>query len=163
MLKYEGEYLNGKRNGKGKEYFENGKLKFESEYSNGERVRISKNCYENGILKFDNVCKKRIKTSKNKNRFNTDNRKILFKKENSKEKGTSRKEKKSIIELLFEDENLKQKNMTKIHSKVKYFSENKNRKVKKYSDNKTFKFEQDFSKKCLFDSKINSKKEINKK
>ena len=53
--------------------------------------------------------------------------------------------------------------MTKIHSKVKYFSENKNRKVKKYSDNKTFKFEQDFSKKCLFDSKINSKKEINKK
>ena len=36
-LKYEGEYLNGKRNGKGKEYYKNGKLKFEGEYLNGER------------------------------------------------------------------------------------------------------------------------------
>ena len=30
-LKFEGEYLNGKRNGKGKEYY-NGKLVFEGEY-----------------------------------------------------------------------------------------------------------------------------------
>ena len=35
-LRYEGEYLNGERNGKGKEYY-NGKLKFEGEYLNGER------------------------------------------------------------------------------------------------------------------------------
>ena len=34
---YEGEYLNGKRNGKGKEYYLNGKLKFEGEYLNGIR------------------------------------------------------------------------------------------------------------------------------
>ena len=33
-LLFEGEYLNGKRNGKGKEYFYNGKLKFEGEYLN---------------------------------------------------------------------------------------------------------------------------------
>ena len=31
------EYLNGKRNGKGKEYDNNGLLKFEGEYLNGER------------------------------------------------------------------------------------------------------------------------------
>ena len=31
-LKFEGEYLNGKRNGKGKEYWDNGELKFEGEY-----------------------------------------------------------------------------------------------------------------------------------
>ena len=31
-LKFEGEYLNGKRNGKGKEYRDNGKLLFEGEY-----------------------------------------------------------------------------------------------------------------------------------
>ena len=31
-LKFEGEYLNGKRNGKGKEYYYNGKLEFEGEY-----------------------------------------------------------------------------------------------------------------------------------
>ena len=30
-------YLNKKRNGKGKEYYENGELKFEGEYLNGEK------------------------------------------------------------------------------------------------------------------------------
>ena len=34
-LKFEGEYLNGKRNGKGKEYDSNGHLIFEGEYSYG--------------------------------------------------------------------------------------------------------------------------------
>ena len=29
--------MNGKRNGKGKEYWNNGKLKFEGKYLNGER------------------------------------------------------------------------------------------------------------------------------
>ena len=40
-LKFEGEYLNGKRNGKGKEY-NDGKLEFEGEYLNGERKRNAK-------------------------------------------------------------------------------------------------------------------------
>ena len=35
-LKFEGEYLNGKRNGKAKEYYVNGELKFEGEYLNGK-------------------------------------------------------------------------------------------------------------------------------
>ena len=34
---YEGEYINGKRNGKGKEYFRNGKLQFEGEFKNGKK------------------------------------------------------------------------------------------------------------------------------
>ena len=34
---FEGEYLNRKRNGRGKEYYENGKLKYEVEYLNGKR------------------------------------------------------------------------------------------------------------------------------
>ena len=33
----EGEYINEKRNGKGKEYYENGKLKFEGEYLKGKK------------------------------------------------------------------------------------------------------------------------------
>ena len=37
VLIYEGEYLNGERNGKGKEYNDNGKLIFEGEYLNGIR------------------------------------------------------------------------------------------------------------------------------
>ena len=36
-LKFEGEYLNGKRNGKGKEYFYYGGLKYEGEYLNGKK------------------------------------------------------------------------------------------------------------------------------
>ena len=36
-LKFEGEYLNGERNGKGKEYW-NGELIFEGEYLNGKRL-----------------------------------------------------------------------------------------------------------------------------
>ena len=35
-LIFEGEYLNGLKNGKGKEYDYDGKLKFEGEYLNGE-------------------------------------------------------------------------------------------------------------------------------
>jgi len=34
---FEGEYLNGKRNGKGKEYYDNGQLKFEGEYLIGKK------------------------------------------------------------------------------------------------------------------------------
>ena len=34
---FEGEYLNGLRNGKGKEYDYNGKIVFEGEYLNGKR------------------------------------------------------------------------------------------------------------------------------
>ena len=36
-LLYEGEYLNGKRDGKGKEYGQEGTLQFEDEYLNGKR------------------------------------------------------------------------------------------------------------------------------
>ena len=38
-LIYEGEYKNKKKNGKGKEYYENGKVKFEGEYLNGKRLK----------------------------------------------------------------------------------------------------------------------------
>ncbi len=34
---FEGEYLKGKRNGIGREYYDNGKLKFEGEYLNGKK------------------------------------------------------------------------------------------------------------------------------
>ena len=36
-LIFEGEYSNGLKNGKGKEYYDNGKLKFEGEYLNGKK------------------------------------------------------------------------------------------------------------------------------
>ena len=52
-LKYEGEYLNGERNGKGKEYYSNGQLKFEGEYLNGKREGKGKEYYKDGTLKFE--------------------------------------------------------------------------------------------------------------
>ena len=48
---FEGEYLNGKRNGKGKEY-SSGELEFEGEYLNGERWK-GKEYYNNGYIKFE--------------------------------------------------------------------------------------------------------------
>ena len=48
-IKFEGEYLNGKKNGKGKEYYENGSLEFEGEFLNGERNGKGKEYYENVI------------------------------------------------------------------------------------------------------------------
>ena len=36
-LKFEGEYLNGERNGNGKEYYNNGNLKFEGVYLKDKR------------------------------------------------------------------------------------------------------------------------------
>ena len=37
-LVFEGEYVNGQKNGKGKEYGWNGSVKFEGEYINGNKV-----------------------------------------------------------------------------------------------------------------------------
>ena len=51
-LVFEGEYLNGKKNGKGKEYDSNGELIFEGEYKNGKRNGIGKEYYISGLLLF---------------------------------------------------------------------------------------------------------------
>ena len=51
---FEGKYLNGKRNGKGREYdFSNSKLIFEGEYINGKRNGKGKEYWSNGILFFE--------------------------------------------------------------------------------------------------------------
>ena len=51
---FDGEYLNGLRNGKGKEYYGNGKLKFEGEYLNCKRNGKGKEYnHLNGKLLFE--------------------------------------------------------------------------------------------------------------
>ena len=48
------EYLNGERNGKGKEYYSNGKLEFEGDYLNGKKWNgKEKEYYENDKLQFE--------------------------------------------------------------------------------------------------------------
>ena len=55
-LLFEGEYLNGLRNGKGKEYDDyDGQLIFEGEYLNGLRNGKGKEYYDNGALKTKNL------------------------------------------------------------------------------------------------------------
>ena len=51
ILIFEGEYLKGERNGKGKEYYYNGKLLFEGEYLNGKRWN-GKGYNINGNIEF---------------------------------------------------------------------------------------------------------------
>ena len=53
ILLFEGEYLNGKRNGKGKLYYENGELKFEGEFLNGKKKGKGKEYYNDGKLEFE--------------------------------------------------------------------------------------------------------------
>ena len=69
-LIFEGEYKNATKNGKGREYDDNGKIIFEGEYSNGKRIngvgyddsgypililsdKIGKEYYKNGGIKFE--------------------------------------------------------------------------------------------------------------
>ena len=47
-----GKYLNGERNGNGKEYDDNDKIIFEGKYINGKRNGKGKEYYDNGKLKF---------------------------------------------------------------------------------------------------------------
>ena len=50
-LVFEGEYLNSKRNGKGKEYYDNGNLKFEGEYLIDYKIKGK--CYIDQKLEFE--------------------------------------------------------------------------------------------------------------
>ena len=52
-LKFEGEYSNGKRHGKGKEYYSTGELIFEGEYLNGKRHGKGKEYDKFGKIKFE--------------------------------------------------------------------------------------------------------------
>ena len=53
MARSKSKYLNGKRNGKVKEYDDNGKIKFEGEYLNWKKMEQKrKRIYRNG-LNFD--------------------------------------------------------------------------------------------------------------
>jgi len=52
-LRFEGEYLNGERHGKRKEYHYNGNLDFEGEYLIGYRYGKGKEYNDDGNLKFE--------------------------------------------------------------------------------------------------------------
>ena len=53
ILLFVGEYINGMKNGKGKEYYEDGCLKFEGEYLNGKKHGKGKEYYNEGKVAFE--------------------------------------------------------------------------------------------------------------
>ena len=53
ILIFEGEYLNGKKNGKGKKYYEDGTLYYEGEYLNDKINGKGKEYYRTGTLRFE--------------------------------------------------------------------------------------------------------------
>ena len=59
-LTFEGEYLNGLKNGKGKEFNYEGKLIFEGEYLNGLKKGKGKNYNKEGQLIFEEKYKNGI-------------------------------------------------------------------------------------------------------
>ena len=54
-LIFEGDYINGKRNGYGTEYYEKEKIKYEGEYLNGKRNGKGKEYYINENIKFEGI------------------------------------------------------------------------------------------------------------
>ena len=75
ILLFEGEYKNGKKNGNGKEYYNNNKLKYEGEYKNGKRNGKGKEYNNKGKLVFEGEYKNGIKIKGIG--YNSENRKIL--------------------------------------------------------------------------------------
>jgi len=71
VIIFEGEYLNGKRNGKGKEYYYNGKLKFKGKYLNGFKIKGKGYDDEEGnkILKIKSNGKEKEFNKNGKNQF----------------------------------------------------------------------------------------------
>jgi len=72
---FEGEYSNGQRNGKGKEFYNNGILRFEGEYLNGNRHGNGKKYLSNGKLFFEGEYRFGEKNGKGKIYFDG---KIIF-------------------------------------------------------------------------------------
>ena len=75
---YEGEFLNGERNGKGKEYFNGNKIKFEGEYLNGKRNGKGKDYYFEGNLKFEGEYLNGKRNGKGIEYFNLKGKKIRY-------------------------------------------------------------------------------------
>ena len=53
QLTFDGEYLKGRKTGKGKEYYFDGKISFEGEYLNGERHGKGKEYDGDGNIEFE--------------------------------------------------------------------------------------------------------------
>ena len=113
LLVFKGEYLNGKRNGKGREYYDNNNLKYQGEYKEG-KIWNGKGYDINGKLEFE------VKNGNGKVKEYKSDEKLLFEGEYLKgERNGNGKEYNNNGELLFEGE---------------YLNDKKNGKAKEYGN-----------------------------
>ena len=156
-LTFEGEYLNGQKNGKGKKYYYNGKLEFEGEYLKGKKSGKGKEYYPNGKLKFEGEY---LNGQKRKGIEYDEGQEtnVIIKKYNCKNKKEYDEKGKltfvgnylngNIIGKEFvNNDKLKIENFLKEENAELYLNENKwNRKVKEYYPNGKLKFERELFK-----------------
>ena len=143
LLKFDGEYLNGERNGKGIEYYQDHILKFIGEYLNGKRNGKGKEFYDDGKLKFDGEY---FKDKKWNGKGYNKNGEIVFEIKNGNGKG---KEYYDDGELKFEGEYLNGKRNGKgkeyyDNYEGEYLNGKRNGKGKEYYDNGNLKFEGEY-------------------
>ena len=156
-IEFEGEYLNGKRNGKGEEY-EHGKIKFKGEYLNGIRHGQGKEYDLFGNINFDGVFLNGKKWRENKcSGFNCkvdklDNGKLYIKKFNIR--GILEFE----AEFLYGEKNGKGKeyHFGSLIFEGEYLNGKKNGKGKKYIKDK-ISFEGEY----LYNMKLKGKEYVN--
>ena len=123
LLVFKGEYLNGKRNGKGREYYDNNNLKYQGEYKEG-KIWNGKGYDIKGKLEFE------VKNGNGKGKEYKSDEKLLFEGEYWKgERNGNGKEYNNNGELLFEGE---------------YLNDKKNGKAKEYYYNGKLKFEGEY-------------------
>ena len=123
LLVFKGEYLNGKRNGKGREYYDNNNLKYQGEYKEG-KIWNGKGYDIKGKLEFE------VKNGNGKVKEYKSDGKLLFEGEYLKgERNGNGKEYNNNGELLFEGE---------------YLNGKKNGKAKEYYYNGKLKFEGEY-------------------
>ena len=110
-MKFEGEYLNGRRKGKGKEYYDNGEIKFEGEYLYGYK-RQGKHYLKNKLVAEGNYLFNKIWEGKLK-KYVSKNDKLIFEGEykNGKLNGKVKEYDEYSGRLIFEGEYLNGKKM----------------------------------------------------
>ena len=122
-IEFVGKYLNGKRNGKGKEYYFDGILEFEGEYLNGKRNGKGKEySYDSHKIKFEGEYK-------NDHRWNGkgyDNNKIVYELKNGN----------GYVKEYYDN--------VKLRFEVEYLNGNRHGKGKEYHYNGNLEFEGEY-------------------
>ena len=153
-LIFEGEYINGKRNGKGKEYYENGKLKFEGKYlnglKNGEGIEYhsEKNFNKEKEIKFEGQYLNGLRNGKGKEYYKDEKLKFEGKYLNGLRNGKGKEYK--IYKFVDYDYNWCNDYyeydvyLSELAFKGKYLNGKRNGKGKEYYKNRTLKFQGEY-------------------